>query len=113
MPRRSFHSQEAALFFRRARRILRHPAFDILLAQRTDSVPKLVVVTSRRVGNAPERNRIRRRIKAIFYELQPLSPEYDCALIIKKPGTLLTFDQLVTLITSSLANYAPKPDHAS
>jgi ribonuclease P protein component len=105
VPRRSFAQQEAALFFQHARRVARYPAFDILLAQCRDVSPKLLVVTSRHLANASERNRIRRRIKAIFHECQPLSPAYDCALIIKKPALLLSYVQLMELIISSLANY--------
>ncbi|MBS1986589.1 ribonuclease P protein component [Candidatus Dependentiae bacterium] len=105
-PRESFNTQEAALFFRQARRIVRHPAFDILLANRATQHPKLLVVTSRRTGNAVQRNRIRRRIKAIFHEQQPLSSSYDCAFVIKKAGMTLPFDQLVALVAASLSSYS-------
>jgi ribonuclease P protein component len=73
---------------------------------RSNSVPKLLVVTSRRVGNAPERNRVRRRIKALFHERQPLSHEYDCAVIVKKPALLLTFSELCGIIADALRAYA-------
>lgn len=106
MPRSSFSQQEAALFFRHARRILRHPAFDILIAPRIAQTPKLMVVTPRRIGNAPDRNKARRRIKALFHEVQPLSDQYDCALVLKKPAIKLSYAELVTLITTTFATYA-------
>src|SRR5207249_154824 len=81
VPRPSFSQAEAALFFCTAQRVLRHPAFDILVARRTGERAKLVVVTPRRVGNAPQRNTVRRRIKALFHEERPLSEQYDCAIV--------------------------------
>lgn len=104
--RQSFSQQEAATFFRQARRVLRHPAFDILIAPSVHTTPKLLVVTPARIGNAPERNKVRRRIKAFFYEKQPLNVQYDCAIIVKQSGTALSFAELTALIQAALEPYA-------
>jgi ribonuclease P protein component len=58
------------------------------------------------VGTAPERNKVRRRLKAIFYEEKLFDQGYDCVVIVKKPGVLLTFDQWKQLLIESLS----KPD---
>lgn len=110
MPRASFSQREAALFFRQARRVVQSSAFDILIAHRASVEPKLLVVTAARTGNAPDRNRIRRRIKAIFHEFAPLNDSYDIAFIIKKAALKLSFNDLFNLITIELKQYAPTPD---
>lgn len=105
--RESFLQREAAAFFKRAKRVVQHPAFDVLIAPTSGGSPKLLVVTPARIGNAPERNRIRRRIKAIFYEMHPIDSTYDVVFIIKKRCLQLTFGQLVNLINTELKQYAP------
>lgn len=80
--------------FLRARRVLRRPGLDILLASTKNSSGQLVVVTARLVGTAPERNKIRRRLKAIFHEEKLFQQLYDCIVIVKRDGVELSFTDL-------------------
>jgi ribonuclease P protein component len=83
---------------KKARRILKDPSLDILEAP-TQQIPgSLVIITPGRIGNAVTRNRVRRRLKALFHEHGLLKKGHDIVIIVKKEGTLLTYAQLQTLI---------------
>ena len=89
-----FTKMDIKALFLRAQRVLRQPGLDILLAPTKNSIGQLVVVTPRLVGNAPERNKIRRRLKAIFHEEKLSERLYDCIVIVKKDGVALPFADL-------------------
>ena len=93
--------QEIAVIFKKARRVIKHPGLDILVMATTHP-GRILVVTSRRVGNAPARNKVRRRLKAIFYEEKLATYGYDCIVIIKPGGTELTFETLRDLLMQAL-----------
>ena len=59
---------------------------------------KILLITSRKVGNAPERNLLRRRSKAIFYEARLFEKPINLALIFRPPATKLSFEQLKAII---------------
>jgi ribonuclease P protein component len=54
------------------------------------------------VGNAPERNKIRRQIKSIFYEEKLFELSYDYVIIVYKQILRLSFQELKTLLLSSI-----------
>lgn len=93
-----FTKREIDYLFRHARRVLRNEACTILLAPRQADFGRILIVASRKVGNAPERNLIRRRIKSIFYEEKLFEGNFDWAVIAQKKLTEFSFDQLKTLI---------------
>jgi len=105
---RSFTKKEIEKLFKTARRIAKESSCDLLIAPKTDSQAGLLVVTSRKVGNAPERNKIRRRLKAIFYENKLYEQAFDCIIIVKKAGNELSFDQWKTVLLEKLLAYSPK-----
>jgi|SRR3990172_10815530 len=100
-----FTKREIDYLFQHARRVIRNGVCTILLAPRQCEFGRVLIITSRKVGNAPERNLIRRRIKAIFYEEKLFDRNFDCVVIAQKKLTELSFDQLKTLILDA---YTPK-----
>jgi ribonuclease P protein component len=71
----------------------------VLYAPRAKSFGRILIVTPRRAGNAPARNLIRRRLKALFYEEKWYESSYDFAFIIRAPATHYSFQQLKELCT--------------
>lgn len=96
--------KEIKTLFQSAKRVLRQPGLDILLGPTTHPIGHIVVVTPRLVGNAPARNKVRRRLKAIFYEERLFDQPYDCIVIIKKGGAELSFGELKGAIFMAYAN---------
>lgn len=93
-----FAKQDVDHAFAHARRALRHPGITILLAPQREGFGKILVIASRKVGTAPERNKLRRQLKAIFYEEKLYERGFDCILILKKEITTRTFEQLKDLL---------------
>lgn len=97
-----FKESEVKEIIRKAKRVLRHPGLDVLLnpAPEINNFGRILVITSRKVGNATERNLIRRRIKSIFYQEKLYEQKVDYICFIKPGGCLLTFDELKSIILS-------------
>lgn len=93
-----FTKREIDFLFKNARRALRSETCTILFAPRQADFGRILIIASRKVGNAPERNLLRRRIKSIFYEEKLYDYALDCAIILQKKATELSFSEMKDLI---------------
>lgn len=97
----TFTQKDIKALFSKARRVLRQPGLDVLLAPKKFFSGHLLVVTPRKIGNAPERNKVRRRLKAVFYEEKLFEAPYDCIVIVKPGGIKIPFSQLRKMLLSA------------
>lgn len=103
-----FTKREIDYLFQHARRIIRDQTCTILVAPRQkEDFGRVLIIASRKVGNAPERNLIRRRIKSIFYEEKLFALNFDCVVIVYKKMVTLPFDQLKSLFLSAYQKATP------
>lgn len=97
-----FSSQERTRLIRSAKLIHRQPELDIRSLSRVpESVPlpgRILIITPRKIGTAPERNRIRRRCKALFREEKIFSHGLDFLIYCRKGSADLSFQQLKTIL---------------
>jgi ribonuclease P protein component len=100
-----FSESEIPKLLKSARRVVKHPGLDFLVAPKAHELARILVITPKRVGNAPERNKVRRRIKALFYEAGLPQGLYDCIAIIKKDGAQLPYEELQKIILDALKKY--------
>ena len=98
-----FTPREVRTIFRKARRAYSDSGLVLLVHPSTGEFGRILAITSRKVGNAPERNRIRRRLKALFYQNKFYEHKLDCFVIIKKPGINYTSAQLNEILTNALS----------
>jgi ribonuclease P protein component len=98
----SFTPQEVKKLFATARRVLRNPSLDILRAPKRLPKARILVITARRVGTAPQRNKIRRRLKSIFYEQGMVDGLYDCIVFIKPEGVNSSFEELTQFLLQAM-----------
>lgn len=96
-----FTQKEITAIFRKSSRVYKGPGLDILMAPALKDFGRVLVVTPRKVGTAPERNRIRRRIKALFYEHKFYEYPFDTCIIIKKPGIDYHIEELIPLLDTA------------
>ncbi len=101
-----FTQKEIAAIIRKSSRAYKSPGIDILMVPALKDFGRVIVITPRKVGNAPERNRIRRRIKALFYEHRLYEYLFDTCIIIKKPGIKYTVSELIPLIEAAFKKHA-------
>ncbi len=102
-----FTKKEVNAFWENARCVVKDVGLRIFIAPRQKTFGRILVVTSRKVGNAPERNKIRRQLKAIFYKNKWFNQEYDCVVIVKKEGIKLPFAKLETLLSKAIEQKKP------
>lgn len=92
-----FTTRETKQLFDTGRCAFKNSGMTVLYAPRAKEFGRILVVTSRKAGNAPARNLIRRRLKALFYEENWYTLPYDFAFIIRVPATHYSFQQLKEL----------------
>ena len=102
----AFTQKEIRAIFRSAKRAYKGPGLDILVVPAALQYGRILVITPRKVGTAPERNRVRRRLKAIFYQEQLYNHKLDCFVIIKKPGIQFDHDELKSKLSPVLKQEA-------
>lgn len=90
--------------FNKARRIIKHPGLDLLVAPTQEPQGLLIIITPARIGTAVQRNTVRRRIKAIFSQNDLTTKGFDTVIIVKKDGPSLSYDQLKAIILPAM-NY--------
>src|SRR5271155_3759331 len=95
-----FEPIEVKTILKRGKRVLKTPTADIIVAPQGLEHGRILVITPRRIGKASKRNKIRRRIKALFYEQKFYERGIDCLAIIKKEGIATPFDELVTIFAA-------------
>lgn len=96
-----FTKKELNQFFSEARTLLKRPELTVLIMPRAKETARLLVITPRLIGNAPQRNKIRRQLKAIFYEHQFFQGPFDCVIIVRKEIMSLAFDEIEKIIVDA------------
>jgi ribonuclease P protein component len=99
-----FTKQEIDLLWKKVHPVIKHDGFILLKAPRQGTFGRILIVIPKKIGNAPVRNKLRRQIKAIFYENELFKKDYDWIIITKKPITSLNFQDLSTLLLAAMGN---------
>jgi len=97
-----FKQKEIDLLFKTTQAVYKSKELTILSAPCIFSFGRVLLITSRKVGNAPERNLLRRWGRAIFYENKFFEYKKDCVVIFKSPAKNLTFDQFKEILKRSV-----------
>jgi len=102
----SFNQEEIRKAFKKARLHARMSGFKLLQAPlsqapTTLSHGKLLIVASRKSGRAHERNKIKRQLKAIFYEEKLYKKPVTSIVIVYKQAMNLTYDQIKEFLLQS------------
>jgi ribonuclease P protein component len=114
-----FTRSEIKLFLEHAKRVLRVPGFDFLCFPASQRPGRLLIITPRRIGSAPERNTIRRRLKETFRTQSLATYGYDIGVIVKIQGvgtsSCHVHDYLIKALSRAQRFFSPKktPDEAS
>lgn len=95
-----FTRRETDQLFKHIKIRVKKLGLEILLAPRSLDFGRCLISISKKTGNAPQRNKLRRRIKAIFYTQRLFQTPFDWVIIAKTPSTTqLEFNQLQTILT--------------
>lgn len=94
----SFTREEVNTLFSHARAKVKLPGLRILRAPALHTLGRVLIVVPRKVGSAPERNLIRRRVRSIYRENKLYMYPYDCVLLIRKEALAIPFEELSRLL---------------
>lgn len=93
-----FSTSDIAALFKAARVKIKERGVEIRLAPARINYARILSIISKKVGNAPTRNLIRRRLKSIFYEEALFEKGYDCIVITNKDAATLSFAELKDIV---------------
>lgn len=93
-----WRQKEIEELFKKSYRLYRGTEFDIRTIRTSCEIGRILIVTPRKTGNAPERNLFRRRVKAIFYQEKLYMKGYNWVIFAKKEGLGLTFQQIKKIL---------------
>jgi len=90
--------KEIDLLFQTAQVVYKSKELTILSAPCILSFGRILLITSRKVGNAPERNLLRRWGRAIFYEEKLFKYNKDLVVVFKSSAKNLVFNQFKEIL---------------
>lgn len=93
-----FDKREIRELFKTAKTQVKDHGLEIRLAPKKLAYGRILIVTPRKAGNAVERNRIRRRLKSIFFEQRLYEQPFDCIVLVTKAAITLSFEELKQLL---------------
>ncbi len=107
---KKFSLPELRHLLRSARLAHRQSELDIRYSKRDSESSRLpgriLIITPRRVGTAPQRNLIRRRLKAIFFEEKLFEHSFDIVIFCRKGASDLSFEDLKKLLLQVFSTLA-------
>ncbi len=98
----SFSRSEVSEAFAQARLYKKIYGLTLLALPATTPHGKLLIVTPRAMGKAHERNLLRRRLKAIYFEHALYDVPMVVIVIAYKAANKITFEQLTKFLTTSI-----------
>ena len=99
-----FSKAEIDNLFKKARRVLSHGGLTILAGPRQKDFGRILIMASKKIGNAPTRNKLRRQLKSIFYEQKMYEKELDWIILPKPEVTKNSFQELTDLMMRAIQN---------
>ena len=98
-----FTQHEIDYAFKNARRVIAHPGIHILLAPKQKELGRILVIASRKIGNAVQRNKLKRQLRSVFNENKLFENPFDCIVLFKKSSEF-SFDDLKKLLLKGYAS---------
>jgi ribonuclease P protein component len=90
-------------YVRREGQAWRHPLVVLLACPNGRSYSRFGFVTSRRIGKAVVRNRVKRRLReAVRQQLADVATGWDCLFIAREPIAQAAYEEVATAVTQLL-----------
>ena len=102
-PISKFTPQERRTLLTKARLVHRQEECDIRSRKKLENIDvgRILIITPKKIGSAPQRNLIRRRLKALYYEELHYTHGYDIVIYCRKGSAELSFQALKEILSST------------
>ena len=97
-----FTQAEVKNLFSKANRVYSQNGLIILQSPAQKEYGRMLIIAPKRVGSAPERNKLRRQLKSIFITNDLLNKAKDWIFILRPQVKSLSFEQLQKAVLSTL-----------
>lgn len=97
----SFTKTEISTLFKQATMRVRSNGLRIMTAPTSGQLSRILMIASRKTGNAPQRNLFKRRLRSLFREEKFFEKKVDFIVITDKTGAALPFQKLKELFSSA------------
>lgn len=97
-----FTKREIDDLFKVARRVLSRNGLEIRKAEAKKPYGRVLILVPKSSGTAPERNRIQRQIKELFYQERLFEQSKDLIIIARKDAIGIAHDLLKTIMTEAI-----------
>lgn len=94
--------QEVQNLFENATAAHKSKELTILVAPSLLKYGRIMLTTPKKIGNAPTRNKLRRRLKSIFYQQKLYTLGKDLAFLTKPGIDRFSFEKLETLLIKAI-----------
>lgn len=101
----SFTKTEISTLFKQATMRVRSNGLRIMTSLTTQQSARILIIASRKTGNAPQRNLFKRRLRSLFYQEKFFEKKVDFIVIADKTGAALSFGKLKELITLAFTRH--------
>lgn len=99
-----FKPSEIRALFASSQQAYRSSFLDIKIAPSMKSLGRVLIIIPKKVGSAPKRNLIRRRIKSIFYQHKLFQKKKDLLIFIKPGADRLAFEALTEILCNVVSH---------
>ena len=100
-----FTPREVRIAFAQGRRYSFDPGLTFIISPSQTGKGRILVITPRKLGNAIERNTLRRRLKSAYYELELDTKNLDCLVLSRRKAVALPYQKLSSLLLEAFTLY--------
>lgn len=113
MPKLTLDSKSVDAAFQNSKIIARNTYYSLRVTAPKSESGKLLVISSKKTGNAVTRNLIKRRLKSIFSQKKIYLLNRDVIIICNKQITTLAFQDLTNQLSKDLQKFYPTDSNIS
>lgn len=99
----SFTAREIAFLLKRSRSVFTNPELSIKISPREGLFSKILIITPKKMGNAPLRNLIKRRLKSAFYEERLYEGPFHVIVYCRKNADKIPYQDLKNTLLATVA----------
>lgn len=89
-----WNNDERLAALSQARPVFRSQNFDVRILPKQGPIARLIAITPKKVGSAPLRNLLKRRVKSIFYQDKMYTSANDWVIFFRPSQSVLDYEKL-------------------